>query len=60
VGSWKVSGADWMLLGDRMGREILVCERNWETVDCRRVHSEGAEWRVVLTGCYWRIEWEGR
>ena len=22
-----------------MGREILVGERNWETVDCRRVHS---------------------
>jgi len=22
-----------------MGREILVSERNWETVDCRRVHS---------------------
>ena len=22
-----------------MGREILVCERNWETVDSRRVHS---------------------
>jgi len=21
-----------------MGREILVGERNWETVDCRRVH----------------------
>jgi len=22
-----------------MGREILVGERNWERVDCRRVHS---------------------
>jgi len=22
-----------------MGREILVGERNWETIDCRRVHS---------------------
>jgi len=22
-----------------MGREILVGERNWKTVDCRRVHS---------------------
>jgi len=22
-----------------MGREILLCERNWETVDCRRGHS---------------------
>jgi len=22
-----------------MGREILVGERNWGTVDCRRVHS---------------------
>jgi len=22
-----------------MGREILVGERNWETVDCMRVHS---------------------
>jgi len=22
-----------------MGREILVGERNWETVDCRREHS---------------------
>jgi len=22
-----------------MEREILVGERNWETVDCRRVHS---------------------
>jgi len=22
-----------------MGREILVSERNWETVDCRKVHS---------------------
>jgi len=21
-----------------MGRKILVGERNWETVDCRRVH----------------------
>jgi len=21
-----------------MGRDILVVERNWETVDCRRVH----------------------
>ena len=24
-----------------MGREILVGERNWETVECRRVHSSG-------------------
>jgi len=22
-----------------MGREILVGEKNWETVDCRSVHS---------------------
>jgi len=22
-----------------MGREVLVGERNWETVDCKRVHS---------------------
>jgi len=22
-----------------MGREILVGERNWETVECRRVHT---------------------
>jgi len=22
-----------------MGREILVGERNWETVDCKRMHS---------------------
>jgi len=22
-----------------MGRELLVGERNWETVDCRRVYS---------------------
>jgi len=22
-----------------MGREILVGERNWERVECRRVHS---------------------
>jgi len=22
-----------------MGREILVGERNWERVDCRRMHS---------------------
>ena len=22
-----------------MGREILVGERNWETVDCTKVHS---------------------
>jgi len=21
-----------------MGREILVGERNWETVECRRIH----------------------
>jgi len=21
-----------------MGSEILVCDRNWEIVDCRRVH----------------------
>jgi len=34
-----VSGADWMLLGDCMGREIMVGKRNWGTVDCRRVHS---------------------
>jgi len=40
VGSCMVSGADWMLLGDLMGREILVGERSWETVDGRRVHSE--------------------
>jgi len=33
------SGADWMLLGDSMGREIMVDDRNWKTVDCRRVHS---------------------
>jgi len=23
-----------------MGREILVGERDWETVECRSVHSE--------------------
>jgi len=40
VGSCMVNGADWMLLGNSMGREILVCERNWEIVDCRRVHGE--------------------
>jgi len=22
-----------------MGREVFVCERNSETVDCKRVHS---------------------
>jgi len=22
-----------------MGRELMLAERNWETVDCRRVHS---------------------
>jgi len=22
-----------------MEREVLVCEMNWERVDCRRVHS---------------------
>jgi len=22
-----------------MGREIFVAERNWETIDCRRLHS---------------------
>jgi len=25
--------------GGLNGKEILVGERNWETVDCRRVHS---------------------
>jgi len=39
VGTFMVSGDDWMLLGDLMGREILVGERNCETVECRRVHS---------------------
>jgi len=39
VGSCMVSCADWMLLGDLKGREILVGERNWKTVDCMIVHS---------------------
>ena len=38
VGSCMVSGADSMLLGDLMGRELFVGERNWETFDCRTVH----------------------
>jgi len=38
VWTCMVSGADWMLLGDLTGCEILVGERNWETVDCRRMH----------------------
>jgi len=25
---------------NRVLREIFVAERNWETVDCRRVHDE--------------------
>jgi len=36
-----------------MGREILVCERNWESVDCWRVHSGELhdEWcRLDVTG----------
>jgi len=28
--SCMVSGADWRLLGNLMGSEILVCERNFE------------------------------
>ena len=41
-----------MLLEDLMGREILVGERNWENVDCRRVHSgelnvSGADWKLL-------------
>ena len=39
AGSFMLSGSGWKLLGDLMGREILLVERNWETVDCRRVHS---------------------
>ena len=39
VGRYMVSGANCMLQGNRMGRVILVCERNWERADCRRVHS---------------------
>jgi len=39
VVSCMVSGADRMLLGYWMGREILVSESNLETVDCGRVHS---------------------
>jgi len=29
-----------------MGRKLLVGERDWETVDCRRVYSEelNGEW----------------
>ena len=30
VGSSMVSAADWKLVGDLMGRELLVGERNWE------------------------------
>jgi len=26
-------------LGNRVLREIFVVERNWETVDCRSLHS---------------------
>jgi len=42
-----------------MGREIFVGERNWETVDCRRVKLgscmvSGVD--CMLLG----IEWEGR
>jgi len=33
------SGADWKGLGDLMARDILVGEGNWETVECRRLHS---------------------
>ena len=36
-----------------MGREIMVGERNWETVDCRRVHSGDlhGEWCLLdVTG----------
>ena len=39
VGSCMLSGADWMFLGNLMIRQILVGEGNWETVDCRSVHS---------------------
>ena len=28
------------VLENKMLREIFVAERNWETVDCRRVHGE--------------------
>jgi len=35
-----------------MGREIWVGERNWENVDCRRVHLgscmvSGADWMLL-------------
>ena len=40
LGSCMVRGADPMLLGDCMGREILLGERNWETIECKRIHSE--------------------
>jgi len=45
-GSCMVSAADWMLLGDSMGKEKLVGERNWETVDCRsvRIGELHGEW----------------
>jgi len=36
-----------------MGSEILMGERNWETVDSRRVHI----WELHGE---WGIEWEGR
>ena len=39
VGSCMERGPDLMLLGERMVIVILVCERNWEIFDCRRVHS---------------------
>ena len=46
MGSCLVSAADWMLLGDSMGKEKLVGERNWETVDCRsvRIGELHGEW----------------
>ena len=86
VGCCMVNAADWMLLGDWM-----ICVGDWETVDCRRVHSgelhveccwlnvtgwlngmcgglgnswlqESAQWGaacwVLLTECYWVIEWD--
>jgi len=32
-----------------MGKEILFGEMNWETLDCRSVHS----WSCMLCGADW-------
>ena len=38
---------------NRVLREIFVVERNWETVDCRSLHSGKILILVLLTEYYW-------